>query len=57
MVLLYSNQIIDKTTYIQFVTKMAGKKGIQVQLQTELNNDEDWYEFVQKKGLLSKFLI
>lgn len=32
---------------------MAGKKGVQVQLQSELNNDEEWDDFIQRNGLLS----
>ncbi|CAG5048078.1 unnamed protein product [Parnassius apollo] len=33
-------------------TSGAGKKAAQVQLQTELNNDEDWKKFLQRDGLL-----
>ena len=31
---------------------MAGKKGAAVQLQLEINNDEEWEQLMQRKGLI-----
>lgn len=32
------------------------KKGQAVQLQSEINNDEDWDRLLQRDGLISKLL-
>lgn len=33
----------------------AGKKGAQLQLQTEINSDEEWGKMVEKEGLIGSY--
>lgn len=34
----------------------AGKKGAQLQLQAEINNDDEWSKLLEKEGLIGKLI-